>query len=94
MWEESALVLKPRTHVIRSQKQGYQWPNKKDIGCPKIKKKYFYLLFYLHSLPHNDTWINLWLAHSHCAELVQGTGVGMENRYGTQWCLVPFPVPV
>ena len=35
----STLVLKPRTDITRSSKQGYQWPHKKDWRPPKIKKK-------------------------------------------------------
>ena len=30
----STLALKPRADVTRSPKQGYQWPNKKDL-CPQ-----------------------------------------------------------
>ena len=32
-------LLKPRADITRSPKQGYQWPHKKDICYPKIKKK-------------------------------------------------------
>ena len=32
------LALKPRGDVTRSPKQGYQWPHKKDLCPPKIKK--------------------------------------------------------
>ena len=35
----STLALKPRGDVIRSPKQGYQWPHKKDSFPPKILKK-------------------------------------------------------
>ena len=28
----STLVLKPRVHITRSPKQGYQWPHKKDLS--------------------------------------------------------------
>ena len=35
------LALKPKGDIIRSPKQGYQWPHKKD-PCPlKFKKKKF-----------------------------------------------------
>ena len=33
------LALKPRDDVTRSLKQGYQWPHKKDLCPPKIKKE-------------------------------------------------------
>ena len=36
------LVLKPRADVIRSLKQGYQWPHKNDM-CPPI----FFFFFFL-----------------------------------------------
>ena len=36
---ESTLALKPRADVTRSPKQGYQWPNKKDMCPPKNFKK-------------------------------------------------------
>ena len=32
------LALKPRGDVTRSPKQGYQWPNKKDLRPPILKK--------------------------------------------------------
>ena len=38
---ESTLALKPRADITRSPKQGYQWPHKKDMCPPKIKKKMF-----------------------------------------------------
>ena len=34
--EGSTLALKPRGDIIRSPKQGYQWPHKKDSCPPKI----------------------------------------------------------
>ena len=34
--EGSTLALKPTGDVIRSPKQGYQWPHKKDSCPPKI----------------------------------------------------------
>ena len=34
--EGSTLALKPRGDVIRSPKQGYQWPHKKDLCPPNI----------------------------------------------------------
>ena len=37
--EGSTLALKPRGDIIRSPKQGYQWPHKEDSCPPKIKKK-------------------------------------------------------
>ena len=37
--EGSTLALKPRGDVIRSPKQGYQWPHKKNSCPPKIYKK-------------------------------------------------------
>ena len=37
--EGSTLALKPRADVTRSPKQGYQWPHKKDMRPPKIKKE-------------------------------------------------------
>ena len=33
------LALKPRGDIIRSPKQGYQWPHKKDLCPPKIFQK-------------------------------------------------------
>ena len=36
---DSALALKARTDIFRSPKQGYQWPNKKDMCPPKNLKK-------------------------------------------------------
>ena len=33
------LALKPRGDVLRSKKQGYQRPHKKDLCPPKIYKK-------------------------------------------------------
>ena len=33
------LALKPRGDITRSPKQGNQWPHKKDLCPPKIKKK-------------------------------------------------------
>ena len=37
--DRSTLVLKPRADVTRSQKQGYQWPHKKDMSSKILKKK-------------------------------------------------------
>ena len=36
---ESTLALKPREDIIRSPKQGCQWPHKKDLCPTKILKK-------------------------------------------------------
>ena len=36
---ESTLALKPRAHITRSPKQGFQWPHKKDLCSTKILKK-------------------------------------------------------
>ena len=33
------LALKPRGNIIRSPKQRYYWPHKKNLCPPKIKKK-------------------------------------------------------
>ena len=32
----STLALKPKADIIRSSKQGYQWPHKKDMCPPKF----------------------------------------------------------
>ena len=39
MQRDPTLALKPRTDVTRSPKQGHQWPHKKDLCPPKLKKK-------------------------------------------------------
>ena len=33
------MALKPRAHLTRSPKEGYQWLHKKGLHHPKIKKK-------------------------------------------------------
>ena len=37
---EPTLALKPGGDITRSPKQGYQWPHKKDVDPPEIKKNY------------------------------------------------------
>ena len=37
--KKSTLALKPRAYVTRSPKQGYQWPQEKDLCPPKIFQK-------------------------------------------------------
>ena len=41
--KKSTLALKSRADVTRSQKQGYQWPHKKDLCHTKILKIKRYL---------------------------------------------------
>ena len=42
-YKESILVLKPRADVTRSTKRKYQWPHRKYLCLPKLKKKHFQL---------------------------------------------------
>ena len=57
------LALKPRGDITRTPKQGYQWPHKKDLCHPKIKKRKncnpntFYRFF---SLKYLADWVPNW----------------------------------
>ena len=62
----SILALKPSADVTRSPKQGYQWPHKKDLCLPKIKKKslvYFYSLTTAQFL--FKLWRSVWTENPH-----------------------------
>ena len=55
--KEFTLALKPRTDMIRSPKQRYQWPHKKDLCPPKIKK--------IWAIPLYRKFIKLWLFYGY-----------------------------